>query len=172
MMLKLPALTEYPSYYENYVRLVPDGDVREWLAKQQEATVALLSSISETEANYRYAPEKWILKEVIGHIIDTERIMCYRLLHIARGDKTPIAGYDDNQYVKEALFHAQSLNDLLENYTAVRRATLTLLRTLPENAWKRTGFANNGEVSVRALAYIMAGHELHHLSIVKERYLV
>ncbi|MFY4776511.1 DinB family protein [Metabacillus sp. RGM 3146] len=170
-MLKLPTAQEYPSYFENYIRLVPDSDVKEMLAKQQEETEALLSSISEADANYRYAPEKWMLKEVIGHIIDTERIMCYRLLHIARGDKTPIAGYDVDQYVKEALFPEQSLRNLIENYTAVRMATLTLLRTLPEGVWERSGFANNGVVSVRALAYIMAGHELHHLNIIKERYL-
>ena len=132
----------------------------------------MLSGISETQANYRYALGKWTLKEVIGHITDTERIMSYRVLRIARGDQSPLAGYDDEHYVREASFHSHSVLDLLEDFTAVRRSTISLVRGLSEHVWSRKGIANNSEISVSALAYIIAGHELHHVKIIKDKYLI
>lgn len=163
---------EYPAYYQAYIDLVPEGDVKDVLARQLEDNLSLLSGVSETEANYRYAQGKWTLKEVIGHITDVERIMSYRLLRISRGDQTPLAGYDDEQYVKESLFHTRTLSSLLEDYKTVRNSTISLLNGLPHGAEVRKGFANNGEITVRALAYIIAGHELHHVKIIKEKYLV
>lgn len=170
--MRKPLSGEYPTYYEAYISLVPEGSIEEILNQQLEDTIALLSNISELQANHRYAAGKWTLKEVIGHMSDTERVMSYRLLRIARGDQTPLAGYDDQQYVTNALFHARSVADLLEHLIAVRRATAALLRGLPEETWANKGIANNSELSVRALAYIIAGHELHHRAIIKEKYLI
>lgn len=170
-MLKKPLRDEYPAYYENYIGLVPDGELTDILNTQIQDMITLFSSVDETQANYRYAENKWTLKEVIGHITDTERIMSYRLLRIARGDQTPLSGYDDEQYVREASFHSRSLSDLLEELVVVRYSTVSLIKGLNENTWPRIGIANNGEITVRALAYIIAGHELHHVKIIKESYL-
>lgn len=171
-MYKKPSIGEYPAYYGGYINLVPEGNLPDILSKQLKDTTALLSGITETQANYRYADGKWTLKEVIGHITDTERIMSYRLLRISRGDKTPLAGYNDEDYVEEASFHTRSISELMEDFQAVRRSTLSLLRGMPETARNRTGFANKSEISVNALLYIIAGHELHHVKILKERYLI
>ncbi|WP_075619189.1 DinB family protein [Paenisporosarcina indica] len=171
-MYKKPSIGEYPAYYGGYINLVPKGNLLDILAKQLEDTTALLSDKTETQSTYRYADGKWTLKEVIGHITDTERIMSYRLLRISRGDKTPLAGYNDEDYVKEAFFHTRSISELLEDFHVVRRSTISLLRGLPETAWARTGIANNSEISVNALLFIIAGHELHHVNIIKERYLI
>ena len=167
-----PSNEEYPTYFEKYIDLVSEGSLEDTLFKQLKETAALLSDISETQANYRYALGKWTLKEVIGHITDTERIMSYRVLRIARGDRTPLEGYDDEQYVKEALFHSRSLPDLLEEFKVVRHSTISLVRGLSEKVWSRKGIANNSEISVSALAYIITGHELHHVKIIKEKYLL
>ena len=171
-MLTKPINEEFPSYFEKYIDLVSEGSLEDALNKQLEDTSALLSGLSETQANYRYALDKWTLKEVIGHITDTERIMSYRLLRIARGDQSPLAGYDDESYVKEAAFHSCSLPELLKDFSAVRQSTVSLVRSLPEDVWSRKGIANNSEISVRALAYIIAGHELHHVKIIKDKYLI
>ena len=167
-----PTNEEFPAYYGKYIDLVSERSLEDTLIKHLENTTALLSDVSETQANYRYALGKWTLKEVIGHIADTERIMSYRILRIARGDQTPLAGYDDEQYVKEALFHSRSFPDLLEEYSTVRHSTLSLVRGLSEVVRDRKGIANNSEISVSALAYIIAGHELHHVKIIKDKYLI
>ena len=171
MLNRLPA-GDYPAYYEGYIAMVPEGDLATTLEDQRAAVVDLLSATTEIQADFRYAPGKWSLKEVIGHITDTERIMGYRLLRIGRGDQTPLAGYDDEEYVRLACFESRPLAELVEDFSTVRRSTLSLIRSLPEAAWNRRGIANNGEFSVRAIAYIIAGHELHHMKIVKEKYLV
>ena len=166
-----PSNEEFPFYFETYIELVSEGSIEDTLIKQLNDTTAFLSNTSETQANYRYATGKWTLKEVIGHITDTERIMSYRLLRIARGDQSPLAGYDDEAYVNEAAFHSRSLPDLLKDFSAVRQSTVSLVRSLPEDVWSRKGIANNSEISVRALAYIIAGHELHHVKIIKDKYI-
>lgn len=170
-MSKRPSQADYPAYYQTYVSLVPDGAIHEILLEQQQFTNNLISTITETQADYRYAPGKWSLKEVFGHMIDTERIMSYRLLRIARGDQTPLAGFEENFYVEHAFYDKRSMADLLEEYMSVRHATLTLVRGIAEVAWERIGIANVNPISVNALVYIIAGHELHHLDIMKERYL-
>ncbi|MCD7036408.1 DinB family protein [Metabacillus sp. GX 13764] len=162
---------DYPEIYNNYVRLVPNGDIKEVLLKQREETVSLLSSISKETAGSAYAEEKWTVKEVIGHITDTERIMSERLLRFSRGDSTPLPGYNDEQYVREAEFNRFSMAELLESFSAVRGSTLALLKMLPGSAWEKEGTANNGRFTVRGLAAVIAGHELHHKRILKERYL-
>jgi hypothetical protein len=171
-MSKKPSIEEYPAYYGTYIDLVPEGSLEDILLSQLEETTVLLSDITETQENYRYALGKWTLKEVIGHITDTERIMSYRLLRIARGDQTPLAGFNEEQYVKNASFHSYSLTDVVEDFIAVRRSTLTLVNGLSEEVWSRKGLANDSEISVNALAYIIAGHELHHVKIIKEKYLI
>ena len=170
-MQKRPDANEYNPYYSTYINLIPNGDIIRILEQQMKETNLLLKDISDSEGHFRYAPNKWSIKEVIGHIVDTERIMAYRLLSIARGETAELPGYNDDMYVLRAAFDKQSMQDLLENLIVVRQSTLYLLRSLDKEAWSQRGNANNSEVTVRALAYIIAGHELHHLQSIKERYL-
>ncbi len=166
-----PQPGEYSPYHDNYISLVKDNDVLAALDNQRRQMVLLLSGCTEADGDLRYAPEKWSLKEVLGHINDTERIMSYRALRISRGDQTPIEGFEQDDYVRNSPFARRSLADLIEDYIVVRRATISLFRNLDEPAWTRRGVANKNEVTVRALAYIIAGHELHHRRILEEKYL-
>ena len=166
-----PEPTEYPPYYEKYVSLVPPGEIMTTLEQQLDQTLAVLRSIPEAQGNSRYAPDKWSIKELIGHLTDTERIFAYRALRFARHDQTPLSSFEQDDYVREAAFDACQLTDLVAEFEHVRRANLYLFRHLAPAAWLRRGVANKGEVSVRALAYIIAGHERHHLEILKTRYL-
>ena len=170
-MVQRPIASEFPEYYVPYVNLVPEGDLLETLKEHLENTTALFESLSEENALQSYAPGKWSIKEVLGHMADTERIMSYRLLRIGRGDQTPLAGFNENDYIAESNFNELSNKQLLEDFTAVRKATITLINNMPEQAWKKTGFANNTPITTRALGYIIAGHALHHLKIINERYL-
>ena len=166
-----PLSNEYPEYYERYVSLVPDGDIEEILRKQQSETNALLNSISEESALRAYAPGKWTLKEVIGHMSDTERVMSYRMLALARKESTPLQGMDQDLYVSSANFNQLTWSKLQGDLGIVRSATLSLISTIDEVAWTRSGTVWNSFVSTRAFAYIIAGHELHHLKVISERYL-
>jgi uncharacterized damage-inducible protein DinB len=166
-----PQADEYAPYYGRYTSLVPAGDILRTLEKQQHETVALLSGLSEKHAEYRYAPGKWSIKQTLGHILDTERIFAYRVLRIARNDRTPIEGYEQDDYVRFGPFEQLRLADLLEEFATVRSATLSLLRGLDEQAWLRRGIANNCEISVRAAVYVIAGHEIHHRNVLREKYL-
>jgi hypothetical protein len=131
----------------------------------------MLENVAPDQADYRYAPEKWSLKEVIGHITDTERIMSYRALCIARGDRTALPGFNEESYVAHAEFGRFALADLLEEFKLVRQNTIAVLSRLTDEAWRRVGIANKHEISTRALGYIMAGHLFHHRAIIQERYL-
>lgn len=166
-----PATDEHAPYYEKYISLVPSGDILETMRGQLDETLALLLSLTEEQAESRYAPDKWSIKEVVGHIIDTERVFGARAFRFARGDKQPLPGFDQDDYARTANFHERQLSDICEEFEHVRRANLSLFGSLSEEAWLRRGVANDNEVSVRALAYIMAGHERHHVQIIKERYL-
>ncbi len=170
-MQKRPEANEYNPYYATYINLLHEGDIIQILEEQIKETNLLLKDISDSEGHFRYAPNKWSIKEVIGHIADTERIMAYRLLSIARGETTSLPGYNDDMYVLRAAFDKQSMEYLLSNLTIVRQATVHLLKSLDAEAWLQRGTANNSEVTIRALAYIIAGHELHHRKIIKERYM-
>lgn len=163
--------SEYAPYYSTYIDLVPEGDMISILMQQMEETADILKNLTEEQADFSYGIGKWSIKEVVGHISDTERIMGYRLLSFARGETAELPGYDDNQYVRNAGFNAQSLQDLLENFQIIRKSTLQLIKTLPSEAYLRRGKANGSEVSVRALVYIIAGHELHHRNLIKVRYI-
>jgi hypothetical protein len=130
----------------------------------------LLCGKDEAEGEFRYSPEKWSAKEVVGHVCDTERVFAYRALRISRADATPMEGFEQDDYVRNGPFARVPLAEIIEDYIAVRRATITLLRNLDEAAWARRGVANKNEVTVRAIAYIIAGHELHHRQILQEKY--
>ena len=166
-----PQPGEYAPYYDRYISLVQSADILATLDEQRRQTVLLLSGRNEADGDLRYAPDKWSLKEVLGHINDTERIMSYRALRISRGDTTPIEGFEQDDYVRDGPFARRPLPDLIEDYIAVRRATVSLFRNLDEPAWSRRGVANKNEMSVRALAYVIAGHELHHRRMLEEKYL-
>jgi hypothetical protein len=165
-----PEPGEYNPYYERYISLVQGTDILGTLDSQRRQTMLLLSGRDEADGDFRYAPDKWSAKEVWGHVCDTERIFAYRALRIARGDQTPMEGFEQDGYVSNGPFASAPFSEIIEDYIAVRRATLTLLRNLDEAAWTRRGVANKNEVSVRAIAYTIAGHELHHRRILEEKY--
>jgi uncharacterized damage-inducible protein DinB len=166
-----PDATEYAPYYEKYVSLVPEGDVIATLGRQLEETVSTLRGLTEAQGDSRYAPDKWSIKELVGHVIDGERIFAYRALRFARNDQTPLPGFEQDDYVRAGNFGNRRLSDLADEFEQVRRATLSLLRSLDDEAWLRRGIASEAEVSVRALAYLLAGHETHHMQILRTRYL-
>ena len=166
-----PEATEYAPYYGGYVGHVPTGDVVETLSTQGEGTLAFLRTISEEASLARYAPGKWSIREVVGHIIDAERIFTYRALRFARNDETALASFDENAYITNASFDDRTLASLSDEFEAVRRATVLLFASLNATEWMRRGIASNNAMSVRALAWVTAGHELHHVGIVKRRYL-
>jgi len=170
-MTTRPASNEFAPVVEKYVNRVPDGDVRDYLKELGETTAALLRSLTEDEADYRYAEGKWSVKEVIGHCIDNERIWAYRLLRIARNDAKELPGYDENIVAAHAPYAGYTRDRLAAEYNAVRIATLALLSGLPNEAWLRTGTFGGHPLSVRAAAYVIGGHEDHHIHVIKERYL-
>jgi|SRR5271156_15492 len=167
-----PQPDEYAPYYGRYISLVQGEDILSALDQQRRQTMMLLSCRDEEDGNFRYAPGKWSTKEVLGHVCDSERVFAYRALRISRADATPLEGFEQDDYVRNGPFEHRPLADLVEEFIAVRRATFSLLRNLDESAWMRRGLANKNEVSVRALAYIIAGHELHHRGILEEKYFV
>jgi hypothetical protein len=165
-----PEPDEIPSHYVGYIKRVPEPDPVLACASQIEETAALLRGLSDSDAMYRYDRGKWSIKEVVGHLADTERIMSYRALRIARGDATPLPSFDENAYVPVARFDGRSLADLVGELRTVRAATLALLRTFDAEAWRRRGTASGKPVSVRALGFMIPGHERHHVEVLKTRY--
>jgi hypothetical protein len=166
-----PEATEYAPYYGRYVSLIPEGDIVATLAEQLDSTLRLLRGVDESKAGHRYAADKWSIKELVGHVIDAERIFAYRALRFARNDRTELPGFEQDDYIQHAGFDARSLDDIAQEFEFVRRGNLLMLGHLDGSAWQRRGVASGGEVSVRALAYIMAGHERHHMDILRTRYL-
>ncbi len=165
-----PQPDEYAPYYARYISLVQGQDILGTLDQQRRDTMMLLSGRDEEDGDFRYAPEKWSAKQVLGHMCDSERVFAYRALRISRGDPTPMEGFEQDDYVRNGPFALHELSDVVEDFIAVRRATLSLLRNLDEVAWTRRGVANKNEVSVRGIAYIIAGHELHHRKVLQEKY--
>lgn len=166
-----PDSTEYAPFYAGYVSHVPEGDILTILEQGAQTTASLLTGLSPSQADFRYAPGKWSVKEVLGHIADAERIFAYRALRFSRGDQTPVPGFEQEGYIQHGNFGARTLSDLIAEFATVRQATLFLFRNLDDAAWRRKGTASGAEVSVRALAYITAGHEIHHREILRTRYL-
>ncbi|MGO4879798.1 MAG: DinB family protein [Bryobacteraceae bacterium] len=171
LAIAAPDTSEYAPYFGKYIVLVPGHHVVSALEDQPRETLALLSELSEGQGEYRYAPDKWSIKEMLGHIIDAERVFSYRALRFARHDQTPLASFEQDGYVRSGDFGGRRLADLIEEFVAVRRATVCLFRSLSGEAWMRRGIASDNPVSVRAIAYIIAGHELHHRRILREKYL-
>jgi len=169
--IERPQPDEHAEYYARYTRLVPDGDLIGILDRQAQDTVEFLRGIPIHLHDHRYAEGKWSVKEVIGHLADAERIFAYRALRIARGDATPLAGFDENAYVPAGEFGLREYESLVEEWLNVRRATLSFFRSLTPEQSRRRGTASGHEVSVRALGYIVAGHVDHHGRILRERYL-
>jgi hypothetical protein len=165
-----PTSSEYAPAYGGYVSAVPEGDLLSLLERQGRETVALLRGVSEKKSQYRYAPEKWSIREVVGHVNDAERVFTYRALRFARADATPLPSFDENAWGDASNADSRALAEHLEELAAVRAATLALFRGFSEEQFARSGVASNHEITVRALAYITAGHERHHVKVLREKY--
>jgi hypothetical protein len=172
-VLGRPGETEYATYAKAYVDLVRGDDVLEALGTQLQETLALLRPVDDYRAaQLTYAPGKWTLSQVVGHISDTERIFSYRALRIARGDTTPLPGFEQDDYVRFSGFEDRRLSDLLGEFETVRASTISLFRGIPHEAWNRRGVVSQFSVTVRGLAFHTAGHEMHHVKILREKYLL
>jgi hypothetical protein len=169
-MLYRPDTTEYADYYKNYIALVPEGPVLDFLAQQPGEYRRLLAGVSDAEAIAPTAPGKWSIKQILGHISDTERVISYRALRFARGDQTELPGFEQDDFVREAGSNSRSVEDLLAEFENIRKATIALFSSLPPGADTRTGLANSNRLTVRALAFIAAGHAQHHYEMLKARF--
>lgn len=166
-----PQAGEFAGDYQRYIDLATEDDVVAALDSQSHETATLLGGISEQQAAHRYEPDKWTIKQLVGHVTDSERIFAYRALRIARGDTTPLPGFEQEPYVVNAGSDDRPIAELAEELAAVRRANVMMLRALPAEAWGRVGTASDNSITVRALVFIILGHERHHLRILRERYL-
>jgi hypothetical protein len=166
-----PRAGEHAEYFDRYVSLVKEDDALEALERPLQDTFPFLRSLTEAQGAQRYAPGKWSVKQVVGHLVDVERVMAYRALRIARADTTPLPGFDENDYAEAAHSDRVSLQALVEELEHLRRANVAMFRALPEEAWTRSGTANDNPFTVRSLAYVIAGHVHHHVRILRERYL-
>ena len=165
-----PEADESSAYFQRYIARVSDEPLSQQLMDQAREVERRFETVTDRQALARYAEGKWSIKELLGHLCDTERILSYRLLRIARGDTTPLPGYDENAYVPAGRFDERPLPMLLAEFRAVRLSTSALLEGLPEEAWTRWGEANGSPITVRALAYIIVGHLNHHLEVLRDRY--
>ena len=161
---------EYGKFYAVYIQQSSGRDLFDLFRDGRENVNRLIDALDESSASYRYAPDKWTIREIIGHLTDTERIMAYRALAISRGEQIGLPGYDHNQYVNEANFEELTLQQFRTDYNHVRSSTESLFRSFSDEMLLRSGTASGSPFSVRALGYIIAGHELHHLKVLKERY--
>jgi uncharacterized damage-inducible protein DinB len=165
-----PAADEHIAYYGKYITLVPGDDAWPALERQLDGSLALLAPLDDARALHRYAPGKWSVKETLGHVIDVERVFAYRALRFARADATPLPGFDENAWVPAARFDARPLAELLDELRATRAASRELFRSLDPEAIGRRGTANDSPMTPRAAAWIICGHELHHRTLLRERY--
>ena len=171
MIITRPARSEYPDYFETYIKLVPGDTV---MKKMQDSILdlqSIVSNIPEEYENFAYAPGKWTVKDVIGHIIDTERIMAYRALRFGRNDHVELPGYDQDIYAPHANYNKRSLYDIAHEFGLVRESSIVLFKNMDEAALNRSGVANKWNMSVRSIVYVISGHELHHLHVLKTKYL-
>lgn len=166
-----PYLSDFPTFYQGYVNNIESADILQTLRNQQKHTRTFFADVTEEQGNHAYADRKWTIKEVLGHVIDTERIFVFRALSFARGEEQSLPGFDENTYVPAGHFGHRTLKSLIDEYASVRQATLSFFENLREEDWSKTGIANNGNFTVNSLAYIIAGHHAHHLNILEERYL-
>lgn len=168
--MKRPEAGEFAEYYGKYIAKVPGTDLPGILDSERLQMSRLFAGRSERDGNFRYAPDKWTIKEILGHVTDAERIFTYRALRIGRGDETPLSSFEQDDYVKNGRFAARKLADLVEEFDAVRGASISLFRSFDDAAWVRRGVASQKEVTVRALGFITAGHQIHHRMILEESY--
>jgi DinB superfamily len=166
-----PEKNEYAEFYANYVASVEETDIVAALQNQITELQNLFAEISEEQGTFAYAEGKWTIQEVLGHLIDGERVFSYRALRISRRDQTPLAGFEENSYVANSNFRNRKIAGMLEELMLLRQSNVIFFNNLTETAWLQTGTASNAEISVRALAYIMVGHIRHHLNILETRYL-
>jgi uncharacterized damage-inducible protein DinB len=165
-----PEAGTYGEYYHKYISLVPDGDLRRLLPVIFDANFRVMRSIPQEMEQYRYASGKWSIREMIGHMIDTERVFSYRALCVGRGDTTPLPSFDENAYAATARYNDIPLDQILGELMAVHASTVMLFENMSDDAWDRRGTASNNPITVRALAYMIAGHELHHMNLLRDRY--
>jgi uncharacterized damage-inducible protein DinB len=165
-----PESSEYAPFYHGYVASVPEGDVVALLRQGGRELLDTVATVPEDRGGFRYAEGKWSIREVIGHVIDAERIFTYRALRMARGDTTPLPAFDENEYATAAGSDMRTLSNLVREFGAVRESSVQLFESLSDDAWGRFGVASGKDISVRALAYITTGHSMHHLRILRERY--
>ena len=170
-MIERPVNNEYEAYYHQYISKVPEGDVLEIMETNIRDTVSLLAGIGEDKAGYWYAPGKWSIKQVVGHLADVERLFGYRTMAFARRDKTPLPSFDQNEYVEHANFDNRSLRNIAGEFECIRRSNVALFRSFDPDILMRTGLASGFSFTVRSVAFIIAGHEIHHVGVLKERYL-
>ena len=166
-----PDQSEAPDYFWKYIQMVPDGDVREILDKQRADTLTLITSISDARSLHRYAPDKWNIREVVGHLNDTERVFVFRAFWFARGFSSALPSFDQFTAASGAAAGERSWSSHLDEFRAVRAATLTFFENLAPAAWNRCGSVDGDHLTVRALAYIVAGHVIHHTTMLEDRYL-
>lgn len=166
-----PSPDEFAPFYAGYIARVPDNDIVATLESQISESCTFLRSLPESVGDHRYAPGKWSIRQVIGHMADAERVFAYRALRFSRADETPVEGFDENSYVANASFDRRSLDDLTGEFEHIRKASVHMFGSLDEAAMAKRGVANGLEISVRALAFILAGHETHHVEILRARYL-
>ena len=166
-----PEAHEYAEYYGRYISKIPAGNLLETLRRQHDETMTLLAGVSDANGGTRYEPGKWSIKEVLGHIIDTERIFAYRALRFARRDATPLPGYEQDDFVREGGFDARPMASLLAELGAVRASSLALLESFTDEQLSHMGTASGFPLSVRAAVHIIAGHERHHQAILRASYL-
>jgi uncharacterized damage-inducible protein DinB len=169
--MERPKPNEYAPYYETYIKKLVGNDIIKILSDQLERTTNLFKSISEEKGNFAYAESKWSIKEMLGHMIDTERVFSYRALCIARGEQQPLPGFEQDDYVKAAHFNKSTLSGLADGYQLVRRSNIALFKSFDEESIGRWGTASNNKVTVRAIMFIIAGHEEHHINILNTKYL-
>lgn len=170
-MIPRPATDEYAAYYGRYVDKVPSGDILETLVEQNRRTLELLDALEPEMGSFRYAAGKWSLNEVIGHLSDVERVFAYRALAFARQDPARLPGIEQDDYARAGNFDARSLHSMLTEFASVRAASLSLFHSFDAETCMRRGNASDCDFTVRSIPYIIAGHELHHLDVVRERYL-
>lgn len=165
-----PQTQEYPIWYKSYIEQIKTN-IMEVLEEQVSTVPTFINSIPIDKGSYAYAPGKWTIKQLLGHVIDTERIMVYRLTCFARGEQEALPGFDENAYVAHAHFDDRTLQSLAEELSTLRKANLFLIKSFNEDELNKIGNANGSNISVRALVFILAGHVAHHINIIKERYL-
>ena len=165
-----PKSGDFNPYYDRYISLIGDDDIIEVLEEQRKTSEKLLETFTEKQGNYSYADGKWTVKEVLGHVIDTEKIMAYRALAFARGEKQSLPGFEQDDYVAESNFNNRSLDDLINEFLTARESNIILFNSFDEEILNRRGTASDSEVTVLALIYIIAGHEKHHMKFLREKY--